>query len=174
MQFQNIEVANQAAETEPTQMTDDQLRQFIEGIPLLKQAIVAAEEEALRRFKAGHKIPGLKPVMGRGSREWVYGDDEMVEKLKKMGVPKSSLFVTKLVSPAQAEKLTWEKRDGTRKTLSQRQLKTLEGEYIKKKPGKITIVPESDEREPVEMGVQKLFAPVEEPSIELPSWLTGE
>ena len=173
MGFANLEVAQQAADKEPNAMTDEQLREFIEAIPLLRQTMVAAEEEAKRRFENGHKIPGLKAVRGRGAREWAYGEDEMVEKLKKMGVPKSSIFVTKLVSPAQTEKLVWEKRDGSKKTLSQRQLTTLHKDYIKKKPGKVTIVPESDEREEVNLGASEMFGAVEPQTEELPAWLVG-
>jgi hypothetical protein len=170
MHFQNIEIANQAADKEPSQMTDEQLAQFIEGIPLIKQAIAAAEEEALRRFEAGHKVPGLKAVRGRGQRAWAYDEEEMADKLKRMGIPKKALYVTKLVSPAQAEKVTWEKRDGTRKTLSQRQLNTLNKEYIKKQPGKIRIVSEAADGEAVELGVSHLFQPIEN---ETPAWLAG-
>jgi len=174
MGLQAVEVANQAAEQEPTQWSDEQLREFIEGIPLLKQAISAAEDEAMRRWKEGKLPEGLKAVEGRGSRQWRYEEDQIVGALKKMGVPKGVMFTEKLVSPAQAEKLYWEKRDGTRKSLSQRQLKKLENEFIERKSGKVQIVPQSDEREAVEAGVQKMFAPVEQPLVELPSWLTGE
>lgn len=173
MGFANMEVAQQAADKEPNAMTDDQLREFIEAIPLLRQTMVAAEEEAKRRFESGHKIPGLKAVAGRGSRNWAYGDDEMAEKLKKMGIPKSSIFTSKLVSPAQAKKLVWEKRDGSKKTLSQRQLTTLHKDYIKKTPGKITIVPESDEREEVTLGASEMFGAIEPQTEELPAWLAG-
>lgn len=173
MQFQNTEVAQQAADKEPTQMSDQQIAEFIEAIPLLKQTIIAVEEEAMRRFESGHEIPGLKVVRGKGQRKWRYDESVVAAKLKKMQVPKGSMYITKLVSPAQAEKLNWEKRDGTRKTLSQRQLKVLHEEMIEKGEGKLTVVPQSDERESVQIGVKNLFAPVEsEP--ELPAWLTGE
>lgn len=173
MGFTNLEVAQQAADKDLNTMTDDQLREFIEAIPLLRQTMVAAEEEAKRRFESGHKIPGLKAVRGRGTRDWAYGEEEMVEKLKKMGVPKASIFTTKLVSPAQTEKLVWEKRDGSKKTLSQRQLNTLHKDYIKKKPGKVTIVPESDEREEITLGASEMFGAVEPQTEELPAWLVG-
>lgn len=171
MGFQNLEVAQQAADKEPSAMTDEQLREFFEAIPLLKQAIQAAEEEALRRFKTGHKIAGLKAVRGRGQRQWAFSDDEMPEKLKRFGIPKSVIFVTKVVSPAQVEKLSWEKRDGTKHTLSKRQLETLKKEYIEYKQGKVTIVPESDEREEVVFGAENLFS-AQTDTIELPDALS--
>lgn len=169
--FPDLEVAQQAADKDPNTMSDQELREFIEAIPLLKQAITAVEEEALRRFNAGHTIDGLKPVRGRGSRGWAFEDDEMAEKLKRMGIPKAALYTSKLVSPAQVEKLSWEKRDGSRKQLSKRQLDTLEKEYIKKSPGKITIVSESDDRPAVELGAAKLFGSVEPETKEYPDWL---
>lgn len=173
MNFQNVEVAEQAANKDPDKMTDEELRQFIEGVPLLKQAIAAAEEEALRRFESGHKVPGLKAVRGRGSRSWAFSDEQMEAKLKRMGIPKGALHIVKLISPAQAEKLSWEKRDGTKKTLSQRQLNTLEKEYITRSEGRIQIVPMSSEKPEVELGAEHLFAPTESKP-ELPAWLTGE
>ena len=171
MGFQNLEVAQQAADKEPSAMTDEQLREFFEAIPLLKQAIQAAEEEALRRFKTGHKIAGLKAVRGRGQRQWAFSDDEMPEKLKRFGIPKSVIFVTKVVSPAQVEKLSREKRDGTKHTLSKRQLETLKKEYVEYKQGKVTIVPESDEREEVVFGAENLFS-AQTDTIELPDALS--
>ena len=153
-------------------MTDDEIRQFVEGIPLLKQAIVAIEEEAKRRFESGHKVPGLKAIRGRGTRSWAYDDDEMEGKLKRMGIPKKALYIEKFVSPAQVEKLFWEKRDGSKKTLSQRQLNTLQKDYIKKKEGAVKIVPMAHEGEEVELGIGQMFKPVEQEP-ELPAWLVG-
>ena len=171
MGFQNLEIAEQAAEKDPAQMTDDQIREFIEAIPLLKQTIMAVEQAALQRFEAGHPITGLKAVRGRGTRNWKLDEEEMAEKLRRMGIPKASVYVTKLVSPAQTEKLQWEKRDGTKHTLSKRQLETLDKEYIKKGQGKITIVPSSDEREEVHLGAAQMFGSVDQPE-EMPEWLT--
>jgi len=106
-------------------------------------------------------------VYGPGSRSWVHEGDEMAEKLIKMGVPKSAVYVTKLVSPAQTEKLVWEKKDGTKVSLSEKQLKRMETEYVVKNQGKLALVPESDRREPVVKDVTSFFKPVEQ----LPDWL---
>jgi hypothetical protein len=129
------------------------------------------EAEALRRLESGHNISGLKVVKGRGSRGWMYDDDVMAEKLKKMGVPKATLWVTKLISPAQAEKVTWEKRDKTVVGLSERQLKVMQSEYIKKSDGKLTVALESDDRPAVTVSAAGMFAPVVEAPV-VPSWLT--
>jgi hypothetical protein len=87
-----------------------------------------------------------------------------------MGIPKTSVYVTKLVSPAQAQKLTWEKRDGTKCQLTKRQLERMEQEYVTKLAGKLTIAPESDSRPAVVTNAASLFAAVEETPA-LPDWL---
>jgi hypothetical protein len=132
------------------------------------------EKEAQRRLEAGLPVPGYKLVHGRGSRVWSLTEDEMAEKLLKMGIPKGAIYETKLVSPAKAEKLTWEKRDGTKVSLTDRQLKRMEQEYVTKLAGKLTIAPESDSRPAVTMNAAPLFSAVEAaPAVveSLPSWL---
>jgi hypothetical protein len=95
-----------------------------------------------------------------------------------MGVPKGAVYETKLVSVAKAEKLSWEKTKAGEKVrvqLTERQLKTLETEYVVKLAGKLTVVPESDSRPAVILDASPLFAavavsaPVVDP---LPAWLS--
>jgi hypothetical protein len=170
--FNSIEVAQQTASKDPNEMTDDQVREIIESIPLLRQLIASIEEEALTRMKSGKHINGLKMVRGRGSRGWSIDDEEVVDKLRKMGVPKASTTVVKTVSPAQAEKLTWAKRNGETKQLSKRQLKTLDTEYIKKSEGKLTVVSESDDRQSVVTDASPMFGEVnQQPVADVPAWL---
>jgi len=166
------DVAAQAAQTDANLLTDEQLRDLIEAVPLLNQVIEAAEAEALRRMESGKSIPGIKAVRGRGSRSWALSDDEMVERLKKMGLPKEVIYKTSVISPAQAEKVKWVKKvkgEEVTKSLTDRQLKMLKSEYIKHSEGKLTVVPESDGREAVEFAAG-MFAAVPESS-ELPDWL---
>ena len=175
---QVLEIAHQAAGKDPLTMTDQQLRQIMEAAPLIRQLLEAVDAEVLRRFKAGTSIEGLKAVNGRGSRSWNLAEDQIAEKLIRMGVPKSAVYETKLVSPAKVEKLAWKKTKAGEEImaqLSERQLKTIETEYVTKLAGKLTIVPESDPRPAVILDASPLFAPVvSEPVAEsLPSWLTG-
>ena len=121
------QLAQQSANKDPTTMTNEQLVEILEAAPLMRQMLDAAEEEALNRAKAGQTIPGYKIVHGPGSRAWEYSEEEMAAKLVKMGIPKKSVYVTKLVSPAQAEKLMWEKK-GVKTTLSKQQLERMETE----------------------------------------------
>ena len=173
---QTLDVAQQSADKDPATMDNQQIRQIIEAAPLMRQLLEAVEKEALRRMEAGQSIPGLKLVHGRGTRTWLFPEKEMADKLVKMGIPKAAVYETKLVSPAKAEKLTWEKRDGTKVALTERQLKRMETEYVSRVAGKLTVVSESDGRPAVETNAAPLFSAVEAaPAAEpLPSWLLPE
>ena len=170
------ELSQQAANLEPNKMPPEQIAQIMLAAPLVRQMIEAVEEEALARLKAGAKIPGLKVVHGRGSRSWALPEDEMATKLIGMGIPKGEVYETKLLSVAKVEKLKWEATKGGEKVqrqLSERQLKTLDTEYVAKVAGKLTVVPESDARTAVVLDASPLFAAVPQlPAAEaLPAWL---
>lgn len=171
---ETLDVAQQSADKDPSAMDDAQIAQIMEAAPLMRQLLEGVEKEALRRIQAGQTIPGLKLVNGRGSRAWALPEEEMADKLVKMGIPKSAIYETKLVSPAKAEKLTWEKRDGTKVTLTERQLKRMDQEYVSKLAGKLTVVSESDSRPAVITNAAPLFSAVQAaPAAEsLPSWLS--
>jgi len=166
---QTLDVAQQSADKDPSTMDDAQIAQIMEAAPLMRQLLEGVEAEALRRLQAGQTIAGLKLVNGRGSRAWSLPEAEIAEKLVKMGIPKSAIYETKLVSPAKAEKLTWEKK-GEKVTLSERQLNRMEQEYVTKLAGKLTVAPESDSRPAVITNAAPLFSAVETPA-ELPAWL---
>jgi hypothetical protein len=168
---QTLDVAQQSADKDPSKMDDAQITQIMEAAPLMRQLLEGVEVEALRRLKAGQIIPGLKLVHGRGSRAWALPEAEMAEKLVKMGIPKGTVYETKLVSPAKAEKLTWKKKDGTDVTLTERQLSRMEQEYVSKLAGKLTVALESDDRPAVINNAAPLFSAVETP-VELPAWLS--
>jgi hypothetical protein len=170
--FKSIDIVQQAAVTEPTEMSNDKLREIIEAAPLLRQLLEASEAEALRRMQMGQAIPGLKVVNGRGSRAWAHPEDEMVTKLKKIGIPAGALYVTKLISPAQAEKLTWEKRDGTKVQVSDKMKLQMERELIVKLAGKPTVASESDPRPAVVTDASNLFGAVGGAVETLPSFLS--
>lgn len=164
------DVAKQAADKEPTELTDEQIQEIVESAPSVRQMLEAVEKEALRRIESGHNVSGLKVVRTAGRRSWMFSEDEMADKFKRMSIPKAAMYVTKLVSPAQVEKLSWEKKKGDDvviKTLSDRQLKTLAGEYIKKSAGGMKVVPESDHGEAIVFDVSPMFENVES----IPDWM---
>lgn len=169
-----VDMAHQSANKDPSTMDNDQIAQIMEAAPLMRQLLEAVETEALRRLQAGDAIPGLKLVHGRGSRAWSLPEAEMAEKLLKMGIPKSSVYETKLVTPAKAEKLAWEATKGgakIKKSLSERQLKTLETEYVAKVAGKLTVVAEADSRQSAIPNAAPLFSAVQPKAEQLPAWL---
>jgi len=170
-----LDIAQQSADKEPSTMDDAQIAQIMEAAPLMRQLLEGVEKEALRRLKAGQSIAGLKLVNGRGSRTWSLTEEEIATRLTKMGVPKGNVYETKLVSPAKAEKLTWEKTKAGEKVkmqLSDRQLKTMNTEYVTKLAGALTVAHDSDERPAVIMNAAPLFSAVEAPVVEtLPAWL---
>lgn len=171
IKFENVEYVKEAAQSNPDTMTDDKLRELIEAGPLLRKMLEAAEIEALRRIQSGHPIAGLKVVRGRGTRGWSLPDEEVAAKLTRMGVPKGSVWETKLVSIAKVEKLKWNKRDGTQKQLSEKQLKVLNEEVVSMSEGKLTVVSEADDRKAVDFGdVKAMFSPSPgEPAV--PAWM---
>lgn len=166
--FANLDVAQSAADKEPSSMDDRQLREILEAAPLLRQMIEAAEAEALRRFEAGQNVEGLKAVRGRGSKSWMHDDEQMEAELKKLGLPKDAIWQTKIISPAQAEKVRWTKRDGTECQLDAKKLAKLKKELIKTSEGKIQIVASADPRPAVTLSAAAMFTAV--PS-DLPAFL---
>jgi hypothetical protein len=157
---QTLDVAQQSADKDPSSMDDAQIAQIMEAAPLMRQLLEGVEKEAMRRIQSGQTIPGLKLVNGRGSRAWALPEEEMAEKLVKMGIPKGAIYETKLVTPAKAEKLTWTKKDGTTVQLTDRQLTRMEQEYVVKMAGKPTVVPESDSRPAIVTNAAPLFSAV--------------
>lgn len=169
-----------AADADPNAMSDERLREIIDAKPLLTSLISSAEEEALRRLEAGHSIPGIKLVNGPSQRSWALDDDEIIKRLKSMGVPKDSMYITKVVSPAQVKKLKFKKKvkgEEVVKSLSERQLKTLDAEYVSVKPGRHLVVPESDSRKSIQTEIADMFQPVNQPveviiePVGLPGWM---
>ena len=177
MSFPNLQSNNdvvfQAADKDPHTMTDQQLAQILEAAPLVRQLIENAESEVLDRLNRGLKVPGYKLVHGRGSRNWSLPEEEMAERLIKMGIPKGEVYETKLLSPAKVEKLKWTAKKGGEeimKQLSDRQLATLDKDYITNIAGRITVAPESDSRPAVIVDAAPLFAPIPEEN-DLPDWM---
>lgn len=174
--FENLDIAKEAAQKEPTEMSDAQIKEIIDSAPLLRGMLDAVEAEALRRFEAGKTIEGLKAVRGRGSRGWAFDEEVIAEKLKKMGVPKDIIWPSKVISVAQIEKAQWEATKAGEKvikTLSEKQLALIANEYTKTSTGKLAVVPLSDGRPAVTLNAAPLFAavPTEPVADTLPSWM---
>ena len=147
------------ARKDPGVLSSEELAQILNAIPLVEQFIKGVEAESQRRLESGQPVPGYKLVRGKGSRGWALPEEEMEKKLKGMGVPGSSIYTKKIISPAQAESLTWQKGEETVK-LSPRQIEKMQKEYVAQQPGKPTLAPESDPREAIVMDAAPMFAAI--------------
>lgn len=169
--FANL--TQEAANTDPNKMSDEQLAKIIEAAPSIRSMIDSAELEALARMKLGHTLPGLKLIRGRsGNKKWTHSDEEMAKKLSMMKVPKDALWKQTLITPSQLleKNGTWLNRKGESILLSERQIATLTKDYISKSEGALKVVPESTEGTPVTFSVASSFTAIPAP-VELPDWL---
>jgi len=162
------DITQQSSNTEPTDLTDDQIKEIVESAPSVRAMLEAVEKEALRRMESGHSVSGLKVVRTSGRRQWGIEPEDVENKLRKMGVPKDAVYIKKIVSPTQAEKLSWVTRSGESKTLSKRQLSTLNKEYVVKTSGSFKVVPEDEKGEAVTFDASPMFDNVQD---DVPAWL---
>lgn len=153
------DLATSAANKDPEQMSGEELRRFLDAAPLVEGLLKAIKAEAKARAEKGIPVPGYKLVRGKGSRAWALPEEEMVKKLTGMGIPKSAVYVQDIVSPAQAEKLSWDKGE-EKKSLSKIQIERLNKEYVTNKAGAPILVPESDQRPAIVTDASSLFGSI--------------
>jgi hypothetical protein len=109
------------------------LGEMLEQAPLIEDYLAEVRALAQHMLEEGVPVPGFKLVQKRAIRQWV-NDDEAQAALSRLGLDDTELTVTKLVSPAQAEK-----------ALKKRKL-ALPGELAVAVSSGITLAPESDPR----------------------------
>jgi hypothetical protein len=109
------------------------LGEMLEQTPLIEDYLAEVRALAQHMLEEGVPVPGFKLVQKRAIRQWV-NDDEAHVALARLGLDDTELTVTKLVSPAQAEK-----------ALKKRKL-ALPGELAVAVSSGITLAPESDPR----------------------------
>lgn len=90
-----------ATPTEPALLSVDEIAKLLPRLSMLKQWAGDVEEYASSVLAKGGVIPGYKLVEGRANRQWA-NEREATEKLEWLLGPDA--FVTKLISPSQAEK----------------------------------------------------------------------
>lgn len=144
-------------------LTDGDLGRLLDMEALITGYFRDVKAEALKRAKAGHNPSGWKLIAGRRSREWTVAEEDLPAKLKALRVSAADMWVKKIISPAQAEKLEVI-------SASKKRREALD-ELWKWKEGGPQLAPESDPS-PEWRAPEKLFAPVAEPEaeLELPSW----
>lgn len=116
-------------------MSNNQIAEVLENEPLIKKFLKSVESEAINRIMNGEFIAGFKVSQSQGRRQWVISQEELVEKFKKMGVPKGEMFKQTILSPSQLKNLKW----GDGKKISVKQLELME-EYVKREEGGYKLV----------------------------------
>lgn len=86
-----------------------QIAGYLDQAELLEQFISDLRGLATQLLEAGKPVPGWKLVPKRALRQWVNEDDTR-KALAEIGLSEQDMTVTKLVSPAQAEKVLGKKR----------------------------------------------------------------
>lgn len=117
-------------------LTDDEVGEALAAAAPLEAWVKDLKEYALRTLLDGGRIAGYKAVEGRGSRDWV-DLDSAFDTLSQRGVAEALLWERKPVSVA-----------GLEKALGKKIFTQTAGDLVAKKPGKPTLVPESDKRPP--------------------------
>ena len=118
----------------------DKLGAYLHNADLLEDWIKDLRSLAEEMLKKGKPVPGWKMVPKRATRSWVKEEDAKVVLLKHL--KESEVMVTKLISPAAAEKLMKKLPDGLTVAISSGN----------------TIAPESDPRPAVVLIGQQLNA----------------
>ena len=115
-------------------LSDSQIGDILTRALHLQKWVESLQSYALSAALDGRKITGFKVVEGRGSRDWD-NQDEAFQTLQERGIAEAMLYERKPVSVAVLEKALGKKVFAD----------TADGLW-RKKPGKPTLVPESDKR----------------------------
>jgi hypothetical protein len=121
---------------EPTELTDEQLLKIYDQIPQLVEWANSIEKYMLEEALKGKEWDGLKLVEGRSYRRWA-DESKAALKLEEEGYKPEEIYNTKIKGITDIEKL-----------VSKTNFDEIVGEFVNKPPGKPSLVPESDKREP--------------------------
>lgn len=134
----------------PPLITDAEVGKYLAAGEDLAAWLKDLQDYALKTCLAGGEIPGYKAVEGRGSREWT-DQAEAFKALQAGGVPEEVMYERKALTLAALEKVVGKK-----------EFAAIAGEYVRKAPGKPTLVKASDKREAISNvpSVEEAFAGV--------------
>lgn len=118
--------------TPVNRLTDEQLSMVLKNSKLIASWLSAVEDYVKDKLESGEGFTGYKLVNGRSSRGWT-NEREAIEALSEL-YPPEEIFEQSFLSVAKAEKLVGKKN-----------MKLID-EFIVKRGGKPTVVPESDNR----------------------------
>jgi hypothetical protein len=80
------------------------ISEYLKKTDMLEQWIADVRSLAHQILEAGKPVPGFKLVAKRATRQWADDDQALVAMLND-GIPEAELLTTKVISPAQAEKV---------------------------------------------------------------------
>ena len=140
------------ADKKPPLISDQEVGKFLRQGEDVSRWLKDLQDYALKQCLAGKEIPGWKAVEGRGSREWT-DMDEAFACLTGHGIPEAILWEKKPLTLAQVEK-----------EIGKKDFAEYAGSYVVKKPGKPTLVKDSDKRPAVtnQVTAEEVFKDQEE------------
>lgn len=89
----------------PGKLSKERLLFWLEHAKTFEDWIDSLRDHAKERLEAGEELEGWKLVESIGNRRWGSSEEEVAAALKKAGFKKKDLFETRLLSPAQVEKV---------------------------------------------------------------------
>lgn len=120
----------------PHKMTPEIAAEILEKRKTVDLFFKSVAQYVHQTLEAGTSVPGLKLVEKRGNRSWAVDSEVLTAKAySRFKLGKKKIFETKILSPAQMEKLT------SKKFVS---------EFCESRVTGTTVVPESDKRAAVE------------------------
>jgi hypothetical protein len=129
----------------PPLLSNDEVGQLLIKARDLAKWVKDLEEYALAECLAGSEIPGWKAVEGRSVRQFT-DIDAAFKILTGEGYDEAVLYERKPITLSATEKLVGKKK-----------FNELLASFIYKPPGKPTLVPESDKREPIKPDYKQIF-----------------
>jgi len=85
-------------------LTADQISAILDKAPMVEKFIEAVKEHAMQAMEDGMVLQGWQLTPKRATRKWIDGD-KAADKLAEMGLTRTQIFDTTLITPAVAEKL---------------------------------------------------------------------
>ena len=128
-------------------LSDEQLKFVLENADIVRDWFTAVEAHVLTRLADGGSFNGYKIVAGKTNRKWK-DEAHITQYLARKGLKKSERTTTKLISPAQAEKVFKAKGLGK-----------LPERFTEQPVGAPRLAPESDKRPAITVGAQDVFLP---------------
>lgn len=129
----------------PPLISNDEVGKILAVAQDLAKWVKDLEEYALAECLAGNEIPGWKAVEGRSIRQFT-DQEQAFNVLVQHGIEEAMLYERKPITLSATEKLVGKKK-----------FNELLASFVDKPPGKPTLVPESDKREPIKPNLEQIF-----------------